>query len=199
MSWEKSLRKLEEMRGQLWQFRVSFLTDRNFVELVNHLRNPVDTDVMGYRVIGYRNLHTTHIDISGYFSGGIVNILCAKAREQCKIRLLSPPLDLRHAQDRRNLSALRRMQDDGIEIRINDRNHSRLLVIYRTEEGTIINGALVIGSFDFNREGLSGERRDAGIITLHPDLVESAVAFFNEIWETRYETETLDTKYPPTS
>jgi hypothetical protein len=155
-----------------------------------------DTSFMGYSVIGYKNLEGTHIDISGYFSEGIVDILSAKIREGCKIRLLSRELNLkRNPQDRRNLRALKKMQDAGIEIRISARNHSRLLLVYRTEEDTVTRGALVVGSFDFNKECFAHERKDAGIVTKHPDLVKSAVSFFNEIWETPYETETLNAKY----
>ena len=196
MAWNKIPGKLEQIRRELHQFSVSFMADRNFDELVTHLRSSYDTSVMGYTVIGYKNLEGTHIDISGYFSEGMVDILSAKIREGCKIRLLSLPLNLNYPQDRRNLTALRKMQDAGIEIRISNRNHSRLLLVYRTEEETITRGALVVGSFDFNKEGFAHERKDAGIITQHPDLVKSAVSFFNEIWETPYETETLNAKYP---
>ena len=43
-------------------------------------------------------------------------------------------------------------------------------------------GTLIIGSFDFNTECIGAERYDAGIKTSHPDLIKSAVNFFEGIW-----------------
>jgi hypothetical protein len=41
---------------------------------------------------------------------------------------------------------------------------------------------LLLGSFDFNRDGLSRHKVNAGIITKNPDLVQEAVAIFEKIW-----------------
>lgn len=44
-------------------------------------------------------------------------------------------------------------------------------------------GYLILGSFDFNREGIGDLRKDAGIITENPELVEAALSYFNDVWE----------------
>jgi hypothetical protein len=54
---------------------------------------------------------------------------------------------------------------------------------------------LIIGSFDFNTECIGKERLDAGIKTNHPDLVKSALQFFDGIWNTT-ESISLNEKYP---
>jgi len=51
---------------------------------------------------------------------------------------------------------------------------------------------LIIGSFDLDQAGLGGNRRDAGIITTHPDLVKSAVEYFETVWEDHYHSTPLD-------
>ena len=56
-------------------------------------------------------------------------------------------------------------------------------------------GLLVIGSFDFNTEGMSKERYDAGIKTKNPDLVLSATELFMKIWEDS-DSVPLKEKYP---
>lgn len=45
-----------------------------------------------------------------------------------------------------------------------------------------IHGLLILGSFDFNTECIGKERHDAGVKTSHPDLVKSAIDFFNQVW-----------------
>ena len=95
-------------------------------------------------------------------------------------------LNLNNNQDRKNCRALKTMQEKGIEIKINHRLQSRLFIGYQLLNDDFYGGILIIGSFDFNREGLAGERRDAGIITTHPDLIKSAITFFKELWETEY-------------
>jgi hypothetical protein len=52
-----------------------------------------------------------------------------------------------------------------------------------------------MGSFDFNTEGMSKERYDAGIKTQNPDLVLSAVELFEQIWD-EPESLPLNEKYP---
>jgi hypothetical protein len=52
-----------------------------------------------------------------------------------------------------------------------------------------MNGLLVIGSFDFNTKCIGKKRYDAGIKTKHPDLIESAVQLFEQVWR---EPESVD-------
>ena len=89
-------------------------------------------------------------------------------------------------RDKKNLEALRKLSKAGVEVKFNNRIHARLLVAY-----TKISGLLILGSFDFNTECIGKERYDAGIKTGHPDLIKSAIDFFEQVW-TDSETQTLD-------
>ena len=77
---------------------------------------------------------------------------------------------------------------------MNLRTHFRMFLC-RSDKS----GLLVLGSFDFNKEGMNEERKDAGIKTSHPDLIESAFDYFNKVWEDEYNSEGLDEMYPPPS
>jgi hypothetical protein len=77
-----------------------------------------------------------------------------------------------------NLEALEKLANAGAEIKFNNRLHARLLV----GGHPTIGGLLVIGSFDFNTECIGKERYDAGIKTRNPDLIESALKLFEQIW-----------------
>jgi len=81
----------------------------------------------------------------------------------------------------------------GAEVKINNRLHARFLVVY-TPSPNPPNGLLLIGSFDFNKEGMSRERYDAGIMTRHPDLVNSAIQLFDQIWDEEESTD-ISEKY----
>jgi hypothetical protein len=41
----------------------------------------------------------------------------------------------------------------------------------------------LLGSFDFNRDGISRRKYNAGIRTRNEDLVQKVLAFFENIWE----------------
>ena len=87
------------------------------------------------------------------------------------------------------------MQDEGIDIKIHKRLHARFLISYNDSPGGR-HGTLLLGSFDFNKEGILGERRDVGILTENPDLVDSAIEYFNRIYNEEYESSSLDEEYP---
>jgi hypothetical protein len=89
------------------------------------------------------------------------------------------------------------MQEKGIEIRVNDRIHTRLFIGYSDRDlNTDSNGVLLLGTFDFNKEGLSEDKINAGILTRHPDLVKSARELFERVWEEKIDTKPLNEAYP---
>jgi hypothetical protein len=138
-------------------------------------------------------------DIIGYFSEGMGQILSQHLSENknCTIRLISPELNTAQHQDKMNLTALRNMQATGIEIRVNTRVHTRLFIGYgECDPNEIGYQVLLLGTFDLNKEGLSGEKINAGILTRHPDLVKSARELFKRVWEEKIETKPLDEAYP---
>ncbi len=153
MSWRGCIDKVNEAMCELMRYNVEFLDDKGFLDFINHLKG-----VRGTRFSDQYNSEFRFMDITAYFSEGISDLLCdLSSNRNCKIRLISPPLDLSKKQDSINLTALRKMQDAGIEIRINDTLHARLLVGYNREVSQS-NDILLLGSFDFNKEGLSGDK-----------------------------------------
>lgn len=72
-----------------------------------------------------------------------------------------------------------KLADAGALIKVNDRAHARFLVAHSPGIG----GLLLVGSFDFNTECIGMERYDAGVMTMHPDLVQSALKLYDQIWE----------------
>jgi hypothetical protein len=84
------------------------------------------------------------------------------------------------------LEALRKLSKAGVEVKFNYRLHARLLVAH-----TQISGLLILGSFDYSTECIGKERYDAGIKTSHPDLIQSAIDFFEQVWNDS-ETNTLE-------
>jgi hypothetical protein len=188
--------KLDQVKEELSRFYVVFIDQNQFKTYFDSILNRQDYD----DPVHFKQKE--NIDIAGYFSEGAVNSLCSLTNYS-KVRLLSPEIRPKSsAQDRRNLRALRKMQSEGIEIKIHKRLHARFLVSYRLS-GTRIEraafahafGQLLLGSFDFNKEGIVGERRDIGILTEHPDLVV-AVKYFEKLWNEDYETSDLDVEYP---
>jgi hypothetical protein len=192
MSWKGCIDKVNEAMCELMRYDVEFIDDKGFSEFLDHLKG-----LKGTRFSDRYNSDFRNLDITGYFSVGISDLLCDRS-EKCRanIRLISPTFgDATKKPDYNNLTALRKMQDAGIEIKVNDMLHARLFVGYN-QEVSLSNDILLLGSFDFNREGLSGEKRNAGIITRNPDLVKSAREFFEGMWTDSHYTKSLNEKYP---
>ena len=163
-------------------FKTDFLDRDNFRQFADSLSG----NVGGY----------SEVCITGYFSETIRNELETVIKRGCHVRLICPEFPEKlNNRDRKNLQALKKLAQMGAEIRLNNRLHARFLVAYfsqltRDIDGNEwMNGLLVVGSFDFNTECIGKERYDAGIKTKHPDLIESAVGLFEQIWR---EPESVD-------
>ena len=164
--------KIVNLQSDVNNFRVEFLERDGFKKFADNLSS---------------NVHQWHnICITGYFSETIRQSLeSILTMPKCNVRLICPYLDVRKNRDRKNLQALRKLVKAGTEIKVNDRLHARFLVAYNeVQKHPNIEywGLLLIGSFDFNTECMGRERYDAGIKTMHPDLVKSAVELFEQIW-----------------
>jgi hypothetical protein len=170
--WEKLRQKVEGLQAEIARFEVDFLDRDGFKEFCDNFM--LETE-------GYLD-----ICITGYFSETIRKSLENTIERRHKVRLVCPELS-ESVRDKKNLEALKKLASVGAEIRVNNRLHARFLVAYNRPFG----GLLVIGSFDFNTECMGRERYDAGIKTKHPDLVNSAIALFEQIW-TEPESQTLE-------
>jgi hypothetical protein len=137
----------------------------------------------------------SEVCITGYFSETVRDELERYARfHGYKLRLICQELDVNNKRDRKNLEVLRKLCKSGTEIKVNNRLHARFLVAYHPQFKET-RGLLIIGSFDFNTECMGKERYDAGIKTTHPDLIQSALKLFEEIWNDT-ESTPFSEKYP---
>jgi len=82
-------------------------------------------------------------------------------------------------EDDPNRRALETLADMGALVKVNVDVHARMFIGYHEHQNI---SELLLGSFDFNRDGLSRHKNNAGIITSNPDLLKEAVAFFEKIW-----------------
>ncbi len=177
-----------------------------FSKLINDANN-ISKDILGFRVSFYdealfkkfvnRDVGSLcqtfdEICITGYFSDGIAKIITKSLKGlSTRVRIITQEHNLSRKNDKRNLASLRKIQDAGVKIRVNHRTHFRMFLCKSKTKGL-----LVLGSFDFNKEGMNEERRDAGIYTTHPDLVESAFEYFNNVWNDEHDSKPLDEAYP---
>jgi len=181
--WEKFRNRIVNLQSYLSWFKVDFFDRDEFREFTHNLSS---------RIQGFKE-----ICITGYFSEDVAiqlekAISYGKTTFGNRVRLLCPELDVK-GRDKRNFQALRKVVKTGAEVKINNRLHARFLVVY-TPSPNPPNGLLLIGSFDFNKEGMSRERYDAGIMTRHPDLVNSAIQLFDQIWDEEESTD-ISEKY----
>jgi hypothetical protein len=178
MVYEEFKRKIAELQSDFTQFQVEFLDREGFKRFADNL----------FQEIGGYN----KICITGYFSEAIRDTLEFFARNH-RLKLLSQEFDLNNKREKKNLEVMRKLCKAGAEIKVNNRLHARFLIAHSPEFPGI--GLLVVGSFDFNTEGMSKERYDAGIKTKNPDLVVSALRLFEQIWN-EPESSPLNEKYP---
>jgi hypothetical protein len=171
--WEKLKRKVVNLESEISPFKVDFLDRDAFKKFCDNLRSNLG--------------NLKEICITSYFSETIRTELESIAQNNYyHVRLISPDFQVGAPREKKNLEALRKLSKAGVEVKFNYRLHARLLVAH-----THIEGILILGSFDFNTECIGKERYDAGIKTSHPDLVQSAISFFEQVW-TDSETKTLD-------
>lgn len=182
MAYEEFRRKIVNLQGDLSLFAVDFMNTDSFKNFADHLPNNLLNN-------GY-----DEVCITGYFSETVREGLERFSKMQgYKVRLICQELDPKKPRDKKNLDVLRRLCKTGVEVKVNSRIHARFLVAH-TSAKPETTGLLIIGSFDFNTECIGKERLDAGIKTHHPDLVKSALQFFDGIWNTT-ESIPLDEKY----
>ncbi len=178
------------------------MSQPNFSKLKNDATN-IATRLLGFNVDFYDQVKFKHfvdnymvelfscydeICISGHFSEGFAELICPKlegVRKNLTLRLITKGHGVK------TVNSLRKIQDAGAEVRWNDKTHFRMFVGTST-----IGGVLLLGSFDFNKEGMSRERRDVGIYTTHPDLVQSAYEYFMNVWNEERDSIPLDEKFP---
>jgi len=172
--WEEFRRQVVNLQRSLNLFKVEFVDRDGFKEFADQL----------YSKVG----DYPAICITGYFSETIREQLdrvinYVRTRGFGGVRMICPYFPIKGKRDRSNLQSLRKLSETGAKVKVNDRLHARFLVAYsQSENSELMGGLLMLGSFDFNTECIGRERYDAGIMTKHPDLVNSAIRLFDQIW-----------------
>lgn len=166
---------VDKIATSLLRFNVEFYDEAKFKYFVdNHMVNLFHS--------------YDEICISGHFSEGLAELICSKlegVRKNLTLRILTS------STGTSSIEALRKIQDAGAKIRYNRRTHFRMFVGKSESQGY-----LILGSFDFNKEGMTMDRRNAGISTTHPDLVQSAYKYFMKVWQEERDSIPLDEKFP---
>jgi hypothetical protein len=166
--WNELIDKVVKLQSIIHPFRVGFLDRESFKRFC---------DGLPHNLTDYEE-----ICITGYFSETVRKAIETLAKWKKHVRLICPEFPVKSQRDRRNIQALRKLTKNDVEVKFNHRLHARLLVAYNTYTNSKTRGFLILGSFDFNTDCIGLERHDAGIETRHPDLVKSAVDFFNKLW-----------------
>jgi hypothetical protein len=183
MAYEEFRNKIVNLQGDWGLFQIDFINRDSFKDFADHLYNNLENGAYD------------EVCITGYFSETIREALEQFSKmEGHKVRLICQELDPKKPREMKNLDVLRKLCKTGIEVKVNNRIHARFLVAHSSGYHETV-GLLIIGSFDFNTECIGKERLDAGIKTKHPDLVKSAIQFFDGIWNTT-ESIPLNEKYP---
>ena len=180
--YEEFKNKILMLQSDWNRFTIDFINSKDFKEFADDLIDKL------------RGGAYNEVRITGYFSETVRESLEQFAQMAGhKVQLITQELDLNKPKEKKNLDVLRSLCKKGVEIKVNNRIHARLLVARQTGFPQTL-GLLIIGSFDFNTEGMGKERLDAGIRTKHPDLVNAAIEFFDIIWNAS-ESIPLNEKY----
>ncbi len=182
LGWDKTLDKLQDIKGELARYRVKFVDNKEFTKILTHLRNPVRSKYRGYRIkLGKTEKRDiANLYITGYIGDEISDYLIQGLKNGCNIQVISI--------HRRPI--LNKLKDNGVKIKTNKNMHARMMIGFSDRE-TMNNGFLLVGSFDLDKTSLGGDKKNAGIITTHPDLIKSAIDFFEEEWDDEYHTKPL--------
>ena len=108
--------------------------------------------------------------IMGYFDQIMLDKLLPMARY---VRIISPAGALK---TKKNKDALRRINKAGAKVRTHPMLHARIFCVPDRR-------ILIIGSGDLQTDCLGGSRFDAGVWSNYPELIKSAIDFFNRVWE----------------
>lgn len=109
--------------------------------------------------------------IMGYFDQTMVDQLLPCAEY---VRIVHPRT---HGKlNKVNRDALRIIDKAGAQVRTHDELHARIFCVPTRD-------FLIVGSGDCDAFGMRGRHYDAGVWSNYPELVESALDFFNRVWK----------------
>jgi len=154
---------------RLTRFSARFI---NLTDFQNHL-NRMDTHFSSYKemwLMGHFT-HSFHRQVEG---------LC-NAYEGCDFRLLAiDPGYLSGQRWKTNWDTLKKIEQEGGNVKIHKRLHARLFIGCNDETDTM---CLIHGSYDYNENSYSGGQVNSAIFSNSPQLVHDAKTFFLKEWD----------------
>ena len=115
-------------------------------------------------------VENNEIILTGYFDNALVDKLIRALRRGVQIRLLVPSYREREID---NISATRRVRQEGGSVRQHNTNHARVMVFG--------NNAALVSSADPKTDGLD-QNYEAGIWTTNRTLIQNCRDFFEILW-----------------
>ena len=168
--WEKEIENMHSKINQLSRFRIRFLHARDFIKYIEG--------------IGQYARRFQEILLMGHFDNAFSEIMVEGYRhfsKGCSVRVISHRFN-KGDEDDPNRRALESLADLGIEVKVNVDAHARMFI---GNHENPYSAEVLLGSFDFNRDGMTRRKVNAGIQTGHPDVVREAVKLFDKVWENK--------------
>ena len=162
-SFTEEIAKIVEVSQRLSTFQAHWMTFEDFEHHVDRMKN-------------YFAMYK-EIWITGHFSYNFARKLhgLCKKYPNCDIRILS----INPKGNQNNLRALKKLKEDGAKVKIHPALHARIFIGYNEETSL---WQTIIGSYDYNREGISGENINASISSKDINVVQQARGFFSNLW-----------------
>jgi hypothetical protein len=165
--WRKDLSNVSDQILSLHRYNVRFLKAPSFIKYLERF-DELPTTFQKIMLMGHFDNAFTEIVGESYPLHSSI----------CEVRILSHRFN-KGDRDDPNRRALETLADMGAIVKVNVDVHARMFIGYHEHHNI---SELLLGSFDFNRDGLSRHKVNAGIITKNPDLVKDAVTLFEKIW-----------------
>lgn len=152
--------------NRLLKFSASWYPYASFKKLIEQ---------MGTHFSSYKELWLT-----GHFSNSFVRRikgLCVMY-PGCDFRILA----IDPKGNSANMKALKDIKEEGGKVKIHKTLHARMFIGCNEVADIMF---LLIGTHDYNREGISGENLNVGLYTRNPEIIKKAKDFFLEQWDSR--------------
>lgn len=171
-SFTDEISTLAEVSKRLSKFKATWVTFESFKDHVDEMKNYFS---------GYEEIW-----ITGHFSYSFARELegLCKKFPGCDLRILS----IDPKGNKNNLRALKKLKADGAKVKIHPALHARIFIGYN---GSTSSWETIIGSYDYNREGISGENINASIASTDISVVQDAREFFLGLWDSPEAHETF--------
>lgn len=163
-SFTDEISTLVEVSQRLSKFQATWVTFESFKDHVDQMKKYFS--------------EFEEIWITGHFSYSFareLDGLCNKF-PGCDLRILS--IDPRG--NKNNLRALTKLKANGAKVKIHPALHARIFIGYN---GSTSSWETIIGSYDYNREGISGENINASIASRDICVIQEAREFFLDLWD----------------